>query len=158
MGSEMCIRDRGSDGPGLLGSFSRAADVVVVEPSGEISERVSISLLDSLGQDVASQARDFVWTGEEMWLVLPESSVAVTTSTTPNMLWFYRVDTTGTVTSSVPLEGTHCVGCVHSSVSAEREGRLIVASRQSPPAFSTCLLYTSPSPRDATLSRMPSSA
>ena len=25
-------------------------------------------------------------------------------------------------------------------------------------AFSTCLLYTSPSPRDATLSRMPSSA
>ena len=27
-----------------------------------------------------------------------------------------------------------------------------------PELFSTCLLYTSPSPRDATLSRMPSSA
>ena len=26
------------------------------------------------------------------------------------------------------------------------------------PVFNTCLLYTSPSPRDATLSRMPSSA
>ena len=26
------------------------------------------------------------------------------------------------------------------------------------PAYSVCLLYTSPSPRDATLSRMPSSA
>ena len=29
---------------------------------------------------------------------------------------------------------------------------------QKPPMFSACLLYTSPSPRDATLSRMPSSA
>ena len=27
-----------------------------------------------------------------------------------------------------------------------------------PPKFTPCLLYTSPSPRDATLSRMPSSA
>ena len=31
-------------------------------------------------------------------------------------------------------------------------------SSQSQPVAGTCLLYTSPSPRDATLSRMPSSA
>ena len=30
--------------------------------------------------------------------------------------------------------------------------------RSSSQGFNTCLLYTSPSPRDATLSRMPSSA
>ena len=35
----------------------------------------------------------------------------------------------------------------------ENEGDLIMAAE-----FATCLLYTSPSPRDATLSRMPSSA
>ena len=35
-----------------------------------------------------------------------------------------------------------------------REATKITASQQ----MSTCLLYTSPSPRDATLSRMPSSA
>ena len=39
-------------------------------------------------------------------------------------------------------------------------GRFVVASLREPEllALTTCLLYTSPSPRDATLSRMPSSA
>ena len=33
-----------------------------------------------------------------------------------------------------------------------------IANDEFIPAYMTCLLYTSPSPRDATLSRMPSSA
>ena len=37
-------------------------------------------------------------------------------------------------------------------------GRLWVASSEVYPQIEPCLLYTSPSPRDATLSRMPSSA
>ena len=36
--------------------------------------------------------------------------------------------------------------------------RISVSVHQSSPGSSDCLLYTSPSPRDATLSRMPSSA
>ena len=36
--------------------------------------------------------------------------------------------------------------------------RAILVARTDPDVRSTCLLYTSPSPRDATLSRMPSSA
>ena len=36
--------------------------------------------------------------------------------------------------------------------------RSLVANPDSPESWYTCLLYTSPSPRDATLSRMPSSA
>ena len=39
-----------------------------------------------------------------------------------------------------------------------REGELAKADTNGYDAHSTCLLYTSPSPRDATLSRMPSSA
>ena len=34
----------------------------------------------------------------------------------------------------------------------------LIADNPEVDAFSSCLLYTSPSPRDATLSRMPSSA
>ena len=48
-------------------------------------------------------------------------------------------------------------------VEGELHGRGCIASplaRQArqPPRYGSCLLYTSPSPRDATLSRMPSSA
>ena len=38
------------------------------------------------------------------------------------------------------------------------ENHQVILSLDSIPAIETCLLYTSPSPRDATLSRMPSSA
>ena len=39
-----------------------------------------------------------------------------------------------------------------------RKRMLVIASTFLPVVLCTCLLYTSPSPRDATLSRMPSSA
>ena len=38
------------------------------------------------------------------------------------------------------------------------EGYKVVLINSNPATIMTCLLYTSPSPRDATLSRMPSSA
>ena len=38
------------------------------------------------------------------------------------------------------------------------EARIINLVEESEPNFSDCLLYTSPSPRDRTRSRMPSSA
>ena len=38
------------------------------------------------------------------------------------------------------------------------EGYKVVLVNSNPATIMTCLLYTSPSPRDATLSRMPSSA
>ena len=41
---------------------------------------------------------------------------------------------------------------------AQHDRIIMFKSRKSYKAFRTCLLYTSPSPRDATLSRMPSSA
>ena len=45
-------------------------------------------------------------------------------------------------------------------ISAQRLGCKIIAcdKYENAPAMQVCLLYTSPSPRDATLSRMPSSA
>ena len=42
--------------------------------------------------------------------------------------------------------------------SAKIPAGAVVASDVADGSVSTCLLYTSPSPRDATLSRMPSSA
>ena len=48
---------------------------------------------------------------------------------------------------SALLGDTACTICV-----------VIAGDNDTPPAGATCLLYTSPSPRDATLSRMPSSA
>ena len=41
---------------------------------------------------------------------------------------------------------------------SEREWKEILARRPMPPSSDTCLLYTSPSPRDRQKSRMPSSA
>ena len=40
----------------------------------------------------------------------------------------------------------------------DQGGKAIIQASLDTGAFDTCLLYTSPSPRDATLSRMPSSA
>src|SRR5665213_4042777 len=42
--------------------------------------------------------------------------------------------------------------------SASRIGAALSVARRTRPSFSTCLLYTSPSPRDRQKSRMPSSA
>ena len=40
----------------------------------------------------------------------------------------------------------------------KKTGGIIIGSKIAPIFFNTCLLYTSPSPRDRTRSRMPSSA
>ena len=62
-----------------------------------------------------------------------------------------------------PLKGARIVGCLHMTIqTAVLMETLISLGAElrwsSCNIFSTCLLYTSPSPRDATLSRMPSSA
>ena len=55
------------------------------------------------------------------------------------------------------------LACEHIEEAASHGARLIVLPEATSQSFAsgrldTCLLYTSPSPRDATLSRMPSSA
>ena len=49
-------------------------------------------------------------------------------------------------------------GCRTSAGASATRGGGVVEGQKSQPVASVCLLYTSPSPRDATLSRMPSSA
>ena len=49
-------------------------------------------------------------------------------------------------------------GHVHLNQLSELMAETITQAGGVPKEFNTCLLYTSPSPRDATLSRMPSSA
>ena len=58
------------------------------------------------------------------------------------------------------LETGRVNGTVEPVVTAERPGAVRVDGRLgfAQPAFAACLLYTSPSPRDGLLSRMPSSA
>ena len=53
------------------------------------------------------------------------------------------------------LVGKHRCGVIKSGYHGIKDMYLLPLLRHSP---ITCLLYTSPSPRDATLSRMPSSA
>ena len=48
--------------------------------------------------------------------------------------------------------------CVMDSNDLERERGITILSKNTAVNYKNCLLYTSPSPRDATLSRMPSSA
>ena len=63
-----------------------------------------------------------------------------------------------------PLDGTtnflHGIPLFAVSIGLERDGQLVAGVIYNPISdeLYTCLLYTSPSPRDATLSRMPSSA
>ena len=45
-----------------------------------------------------------------------------------------------------------------SAARLDREGRLVVGTAPRAPRARACLLYTSPSPRDGLLSRMPASA
>ena len=54
------------------------------------------------------------------------------------------------------IEFDYC--CVHASLALQKVGYETIMINCNPETVSTCLLYTSPSPRDATLSRMPSSA
>ena len=58
----------------------------------------------------------------------------------------------GTGASSIPIL-PHALQEAAKIVSKDGQGDLLSKN-----LFGTCLLYTSPSPRDATLSRMPSSA
>ena len=51
-----------------------------------------------------------------------------------------------------------CFKCTGQEGVPKEEVAAAVAAESSTGTWSTCLLYTSPSPRDATLSRMPSSA
>ena len=60
--------------------------------------------------------------------------------------WIYRTRSSGKLAFIVIRDST---GSIQSTVSKKNV---------SESSFSDCLLYTSPSPRDATLSRMPSSA
>ena len=81
-----------------------------------------------------------------------------------NLSWAYKLDEDfyGTSTSATQVEGNDSVdGSVWlSGVSTGVEHSLHVAllDQETGDVLDTCLLYTSPSPRDATLSRMPSSA
>ena len=53
------------------------------------------------------------------------------------------------------------IGLLTAGLSGQNPGAALpnlIQGMKTASMFSTCLLYTSPSPRDATLSRMPSSA
>ena len=55
--------------------------------------------------------------------------------------------------------GANSINCgVRSTAPANKCGDVVSVPKKGSPMNSPCLLYTSPSPRDATLSRMPSSA
>ena len=56
--------------------------------------------------------------------------------------------------AAVPMPGVHTLPKTREKILAMIEGSIASFAAQ----VDICLLYTSPSPRDATLSRMPSSA
>ena len=76
------------------------------------------------------------------------------------------IDLTGSSASTSPRTGQQdkekeiCLPAVSSSLKtrARRESLTLLPKPQQQDSPYSCLLYTSPSPRDATLSRMPSSA
>ena len=82
---------------------------------------------------------------------------------------FAQTTVTGTVNdeSGMPLPGANVivVGTSSGAIS-DFDGKFTLSVSQAPPftvqissvGFTTCLLYTSPSPRDLSTSRMPSSA
>ena len=59
---------------------------------------------------------------------------------------------------SKPLNGARIIGCLHMTIQTAVLIETLVALGAEVRWSSCCLLYTSPSPRDGLLSRMPSSA
>ena len=61
-------------------------------------------------------------------------------------------------TAPPPVAAPDSVAAAHDSTAADAGAADSLAARDSTAQDSACLLYTSPSPRDRTRSRMPSSA
>ena len=86
----------------------------------------------------------------------------MSTATTLTVLWVVPVPDFGGVARHVldvartGIPGYRLVVCAPEGKLTERLRELNIPVHAVP--FGPCLLYTSPSPRDATLSRMPSSA
>ena len=72
---------------------------------------------------------------------------------------FYTNDSTASVPATTNIQAFwNNTGTDESTHGTTSPGAGVEANSESAPFTYTCLLYTSPSPRDATLSRMPSSA
>ena len=130
---------------------------------------ISLGLPDSLIRliQVASDNKVFVGTGSHgiyqyyngVWSALnnglPSANLLVTSfaktvsgqmfmMTTTGAVYFWNGTIWTTITNNLPLSGR--------ALSVSQNGTLYAG------VFNSCLLYTSPSPRDRTRSRMPSSA
>ena len=157
MGSEMCIRDR------FFASGAMAREIVVpsLSPSMDIQvssnfERLLFELLDRDGAATATVMQRFAKTGR---FEVDDSVLA----RARRLFSAYRLDDAGTLAeiaetatqSNMTIDPHSAVG-VYAARAAHANGT--VSSDVPIVALACCLLYTSPSPRDATLSRMPSSA
>ena len=67
-------------------------------------------------------------------------------------------DASGSYKVSWPLMGMDCPDCASKAMGALRHMKQVTESNVSATTGEVCLLYTSPSPRDLSTSRMPSSA
>ena len=143
----MCIRDRpiviSTDDVTLLG-----ADACVGTP-------VDISLVNALDSSTVAGLDDLIW------IVNGTDTINMTTTIgtldqIPTEAGLSPVWTDGGLFTMQAI-GSTSTGCalINESITVEIFGveqAMIIGDNN------TCLLYTSPSPRDATLSRMPSSA
>ena len=76
-------------------------------------------------------------------------------NTNTNSDLFIRANGTGNINV---IGNTNINGNLHATGNISADGNITLGDADTDSIFINCLLYTSPSPRDATLSRMPSSA
>ena len=144
MGSEMCIRDSWQTGSGTQTNMN-------------VNEVIANRAIEILGGEIGSKdpvhPNDHVNMGQSTNDTFPTAiNISAVESVTHNLLPNLEALRDGlnvkakAFSKIIKLGRTHLQDATPLSLGQEFSG------------YVTCLLYTSPSPRDATLSRMPSSA
>ena len=154
MGSEMCIRDRATGGVNIPGVLTYE-DVTNVDSVGVITARSGIKI----GATGANTLISGTATGIGIGTDSPGSPLEVNGGTSVDTATFNSHNANG-VLINLQRSGSSKGFLGSGKNIADATGGVddIGLRSQANLIFTACLLYTSPSPRDGLLSRMPSSA
>ena len=150
----MCIRDRAYWGVLLLLLWHHELLLNIIIfigtlRSGSLSHWIAISLIDTLSLAVRVGTVVVTWLlfcwRQQLYLFSVTSNLYVAMEFSSHRLLSLRGEIVGVTVTAAGINW------LYATVLSLTQIRLVLVSH-------SCLLYTSPSPRDATLSRMPSSA
>ena len=138
----------------LIPAVTKEVTVNITLEDGSTKDVTQTFVIQEARTEIVSPPPVFETRSEQVRLVLPRDDWNPTFQNTPNRDRFKNFESNPTIAVAENSVSTFSIDVDTASYSFFRSS---VERGQLPPP-GACLLYTSPSPRDATLSRMPSSA